>query len=333
MISLDLSTIPSPVLITGAGGFIGSHLAELFVEQGLQTRAFVHYNSQGCWRWLDESAARKDIQVIAGDIRDYDAVSRAMRGCKSVLHLAALIGIPYSYVSPLAYVKTNIEGTYNILESARNLGLENIVITSTSETYGSAQRIPIDENHPASAQSPYAASKVAADSLALSYHRSFNLPVKIARPFNTYGPRQSARAIIPTIISQILLGDQKLRLGNLNPTRDLTFVKDTVRGILSIAASDELIGAATNIGTGHEIAIGDLVLKIAELMKVKLTIESDPQRVRPESSEVDRLCGDASKLRETTGWMPQHSLDQGLSETIDWLKGHQAFYRPEMYAL
>jgi dTDP-glucose 4,6-dehydratase len=222
------------VLVTGAGGFIGSHLAELLVREGFAVRAFVHYNARGTWGWLEESSCKQDLEVVSGDVRDYDAVSRALAGCDAVFHLAALIGIPYSYISPLAYIRTNVEGTYNILEAARALGTAQVLITSTSETYGTAQYVPIDEQHPLVGQSPYSATKIAADQLAVSYYRSFNLPVKIVRPFNTYGPRQSARAVIPAIITQILAGARVLRLGNLAPTRDLTYVEDTARGFLAI---------------------------------------------------------------------------------------------------
>lgn len=323
--------IASPVLITGAGGFIGSHLTEMCVERGLRVRAFVHYNSGGEWGWLDHSPVKKDIEVIMGDVRDYDAVSQAVKGCQSIFHLAALIGIPYSYVSPLAYLRTNVEGTYNVLESARRLGVGNVVVTSTSEAYGSAQRVPIDESHPISAQSPYAASKVGADSLALSYHRSFDLPVKIARPFNTFGPRQSARAIIPTIITQIVSGRKQLCLGNLEPTRDLNYVTDTASGILAIAEEKALIGQATNIGSGKEISIKLLVERIASLLGASIEVTVDPQRLRPEASEVDRLCADASKLHSATGWTPKVDLADGLAKTIEWFQENQAHYKPQTY--
>lgn len=325
--------IASPVLITGAGGFIGSHLAELCVERGLAVRAFVHYNALGRWSWLDDSPVRDRLEMVAGDIRDYDAVSRAMDGCATVLHLAALIGIPYSYVSPLAYVRTNIEGAYNVLEAARNLGQGNVVMASTSETYGTARRVPIDEAHPSHPQSPYAASKAASDSLALSYHASFGLGVKVARPFNTYGPRQSARAIIPAVITQILDGQRTLQLGNLSPTRDLTFATDTARGILAVAACDALTGQAANIGTGREISIRELVEKIAAMMDAEVEILADPQRVRPPDSEVERLCADAGRLHAATGWVPEVPLDEGLRRTIAWLDEHRSLYRARMYSV
>ncbi|MGC3976846.1 MAG: SDR family NAD(P)-dependent oxidoreductase [Paludibacteraceae bacterium] len=236
------------VLITGAGGFIGSHLTELLVEKGLNVKAFVHYNSSNKWGWLDSSSVKNNVQVISGDVRDFDSVFAAMQGCDTVFHLAALIGIPYSYVSPQAYIKTNIEGTYNILQSARQLNIEKLMVTSTSETYGTAQYVPIDEKHPMVGQSPYSATKIGADQLAISYYKSFNLPVKIVRPFNTYGPRQSARAIIPTVISQILSGNKTLKLGNLTPTRDLTFVKDTANGFLKVhKPTDFLVKLPTSV--------------------------------------------------------------------------------------
>jgi dTDP-glucose 4,6-dehydratase len=242
------------VLITGAGGFIGSHLVELYAEKGYEVKAFVHYNSTGHWGWLEASPVKSEIEVLAGDIRDYDFVYSATKTVDMVLHLAALIGIPYSYISPLAYIRTNIEGTYNVLESARKHETSRVLITSTSEVYGTAEYVPIDEKHPVTGQSPYAASKISADQLALSYHRSFNLPVTIARPFNTYGPRQSARAVVPNIISQIMSGHKQIRLGNLTPTRDLTYVADTVNGILEISKSENLLGEVTNIGMNESIS-------------------------------------------------------------------------------
>jgi dTDP-glucose 4,6-dehydratase len=319
------------VLVTGAGGFIGSHLAELLVREGYQVRAFVHYNATAQWGWLENSPLKKEMEVISGDIRDFDSVSSAMTGCEQVFHLAALIGIPYSYVSPMAYIRINIEGTYNVLESARRLGTGQVMVTSTSETYGTAQYIPIDEKHPMVGQSPYSATKIAADQLAVSYYRSFNLPVKIVRPFNTYGPRQSARAIIPTVISQILSGITRLHLGNLHPTRDLTFVEDTAAGFLSIARSPELFGEFTNIGMSEEISIGDLVKKIAGLIGTEIEIETDQVRIRPGASEVERLFCDNRKLLAHSDWKPLHSLDVGLTKTIDWLKGNLSLYKPDRY--
>lgn len=319
------------VLITGAAGFIGSHLAEGCVAAGWSVRAFVRYNSANRWGWLDYSDAKSDIEVVIGDVRDYDAVHRAATGCDEIYHLAALIGIPYSYVSPLAYVRTNVEGTYNILEAARNLGTGNVLVTSTSETYGTAQYAPIDEKHPAVGQSPYAATKVGADQLALSYFLSFGLPVRIVRPFNTYGPRQSARAIIPTIITQILNGQKVLKIGNVTPTRDLTFVKDTAAGFRAIAAAPGLIGQATNIGMNEEISIGDLVHLIAELMGTQVEIHTEAQRLRPQNSEVMRLRCNNEKLLRETAWKPDYTLRRGLLETIAWLQKNAHFYKSELY--
>lgn len=319
------------VLITGAAGFIGSHLVEKCVEAGYSVKAFTHYNSKNSWGWLDNSKIKNEIEVVTGDIRDYDSVYNAMKNVDGVLHLAALIGIPYSYVSPLAYIRTNVEGTYNVIQAGRQLETENIVVTSTSETYGTAQFVPITEQHPAVGQSPYSATKISADEIALSYYRSFNTPIKIARPFNTYGPRQSARAIIPTIISQIASGITELKLGNLTPTRDLTFVKDTAKGFISIYESDNLWGESTNIGMKDEISIGDLVHKIAELMNVEITINIDNERVRPGKSEVERLFCDNSKILEKTNWTPDYNLESGLLETIDWVKENIHVFKPNLY--
>lgn len=321
------------ILITGAGGFIGSHLTELSVEQGYNVKAFVRYNSRNHWGWLEDSKYLEDIQVISGDIRDYDSVYNSMEDCDTVFHLAALIGIPYSYISPLAYIKTNIEGTYNVLQSAKELSVENVLITSTSETYGTAQYVPINEKHPMVGQSPYSASKISADQMAISYFRSFNLPVKIVRPFNTYGPRQSARAIIPTIITQILSGKKKIKLGNLNPTRDLTFVKDTANGFLEIAKSDKLYGEITNIGMNEEISVGKLAALIIKLMGEKVEILQDEIRIRPDKSEVERLFCDNSKITDKTNWKPKYTLQMGLKETIDWFskKENLAKYKTDIY--
>ena len=319
------------ILITGAAGFIGSHLTELLVKKDFIVRAFVRYNSKNNWGWLENSEVKNDIEIITGDIRDYDSVFNAMKGCTAVFHLAALISIPYSYVSPLAYIKTNVEGTYNILQAARELNLEQVLITSTSETYGTAQYVPIDEKHPLVGQSPYSASKIAADQLAISYYRSFELPVKIVRPFNTYGPRQSARAIIPTIITQILSGKIKIKLGNLHPTRDLTFVKDTCKGFLEIYKSEKLFGEITNIGMNEETTIGDLVKKIAKLLKTHIEIEIEEQRVRPKNSEVDRLYCDNTKLINNTFWKPDYNLEKGLIETINWIKHNLSYFKHNLY--
>lgn len=319
------------VLITGAGGFIGSHLTELLVQKGFEVKAFVHYNSKNNWGWLETSEIKNDLEVFNGNIRDYDSVFNAVKGNDAVFHLAALIGIPYSYVSPKAYIETNITGTYNVLQSAKELGLEQVLVTSTSETYGTAQYVPIDEKHPMVGQSPYSASKIAADQLAISYYRSFKLPVKIVRPFNTYGPRQSARAIIPTVISQILTGKRTIKLGNLNPTRDLTFVRDTCKGFLEIFKADKVYGEITNIGMKNEITVGDLVNKISDLLNVTLTIETEEQRVRPENSEVERLFCDNSKIIYNTNWKPDYDLEKGLVETIEWMKENISLYKAELY--
>lgn len=319
------------VLVTGAAGFVGSHLTEKCVELGYQVKAFTHYNSKNNWGWLETSPHRTNIEVITGDIRDFDSVSAAIKDVDTVFHLAALIGIPYSYVSPLAYVKTNVEGTYNVLQAAKTWGTKNVLVTSTSETYGTAQYVPMDEKHPMVGQSPYSASKIGADNLAVSYFRSFATPVKIVRPFNVYGPRQSARAIIPSIIIQILNGQRKLKLGNVDPTRDLTFVKDTVSGFLTIAKHDVFNGEYVNVGMKHEISVRDLVHLIAKLMKTEVEITSDEQRVRPTQSEVERLFCENQKLVKTTNWAPNYSLEKGLTETIEWLTKHQEQYKSDVY--
>ncbi|HCU07036.1 MAG TPA: NAD-dependent dehydratase [Holosporales bacterium] len=319
------------ILVTGAGGFIGSHLTELLVGKGYNVKAFVHYNSKNHWGWLESFDYRDQIEVISGDIRDYDSVHSATKGCDSVFHLAALIGIPYSYISPLAYIRTNIEGTYNILQAAKELELENILVTSTSETYGTAQYIPIDEKHPMVGQSPYSASKIGADQLAISFHKSFDLDVKIVRPFNTFGPRQSARAIIPTVITQILKGNHVLKLGNVTPTRDLTFVKDTAKGFLSIANSNQTTGEITNIGMSSEISVQDLVHLIGKIMNTSLEIVSEDMRIRPGKSEVERLYCNNEKIRKTTDWVPDYDLTSGLTETIQWLEKNIHHYKPELY--
>ena len=271
------------------------------------------------------------MEIVAGDIRDYDMIHAAMKGTEAVFHLAALIGIPYSYVSPLAYIRTNIEGSYNVLQAARNLSLAQVIMTSTSETYGTGQYIPIDEKHPMVGQSPYSATKIAADQIALSYFRSFDLPVKVVRPFNTYGPRQSARAIIPTVITQILDGQKEIKLGNVSPTRDLTFVEDTVEGFWEISKSDKLLGEITNIGTGKEISVENLVKLISELMQTEINIHSDQERIRPPKSEVERLLCDNSKILKYTHWSPKFELRAGLKKTIQWLEKHQDLYKSELY--
>lgn len=319
------------VLITGSAGFIGSHLTELLVKEGFNVKALVKYNSRNNWGWLESSEVKNEVEVLTGDIRDYDSVHSALQDCTAVFNLAALIGIPYSYLSPLAYIKTNIEGTYNVLQASKKLGLEQVLVTSTSETYGTAQYVPIDEKHSVVGQSPYSASKIAADQIAISYYKSFSLPVKIVRPFNTYGPRQSARAIIPTVITQILSGRKTIKLGNVTPTRDLTFVKDTCKGFLEIFKSDKLFGETINIGMQNEITIEDLVNKIAKKLKVEVDIETDDQRVRPENSEVERLFCDNTKLLTNTNWKPDYNIENGLDETIEWLKINLDLYKPEIY--
>ena len=319
------------ILITGAGGFIGSHMVERCVMQGYDTRAFVRYKSNNQWGWLENSKYIHDFEIITGDIRDYDSVRKAISGCNAVIHMAALIGIPYSYISPLAYVKTNIEGTYNVLEASREHSLRNVIITSTSETYGSAQYVPIDEKHSYVGQSPYSATKIAADQLAKSYHKSFHVPVTIARPFNTYGPRQSARAVIPAVVSQILKGDGEIKLGNVTPTRDLTFVEDTVNAFIEILKNDSLRGEAVNIGNNEEISIGNLAELIAHIMKKEISVVTDENRVRTNASEVDRLRCDNTKIMENTSWKPRVSLNEGLERTIQWIEAHLDTYKPEMY--
>lgn len=319
------------ILVTGAAGFIGSHLAERCVELGYKTRVLVRYNSKNNFGWLENSPFKNEIEVITGDIRDYDSVYSATKGCDTVFHLAALIGIPYSYVSPMAYIKTNVEGTYNVLQSARELNVENVLVTSTSETYGTAQYVPIDEKHPLVGQSPYSASKIGADQLALSYYLSFNTPVKLVRPFNTYGPRQSARAVIPTIITQILSGDKEIKLGSVKPTRDLTFVKDTANGFIEIAKTPSFTGQVTNIGMNDEISVGDLASLIASLMETKINVLTDEVRVRPGKSEVERLFCDNTKLIHHTKWKPDYTLKKGLTETINWLRDNLSYYKTNLY--
>ena len=319
------------VLITGAAGFLGSHLTEKLIESGIKVRALMHYDSNNNWGWLEKSKYKKEIEFVVGDIRDFDSVYSAMKDVDEVFHLAALIGIPYSYLSPLAYIKTNIEGTYNVIQSAKLLNTKNIIITSTSETYGSAQYIPIDEKHPNVGQSPYSATKIGADNLAISFYRSFGLPIKIVRPFNIYGPRQSARAIIPSIGIQILNGMKEIRLGNLEATRDLTFVTDTVNGFIEISKQHKLNGECTNIGMNHEISIKDLVEKISKIINRKIIIKTDARRVRPEKSEVNRLVCDNSKIKKYTNWQPKYNLEKGLKETIDWLEDNKKIFKSDIY--
>ena len=323
------------VLITGSDGFIGSHLTAELIDQGCNVRAFVYYNSFSSWGWLDNLDKEKlsKIEVVAGDIRDRGSVAKAMEGIDVGFHLAALIGIPYSYDSPESYVGTNITGTLNVLEEARRMGTERVIVTSTSEVYGTAQYVPIDEKHPFQGQSPYSATKIGGDRMAESYFRSFNVPVTIARPFNTYGPRQSARAIIPTIISQLCNGSDEISLGSLSPTRDLVYVKDTARGFISLAENDNTIGEEINIATQDEITIGDLAQKLISAIRPAATIISDEQRVRPEKSEVERLVGSNEKSKSLTGWVPEWSLDNGLKATIEWFKepANLAAYKSDIY--
>lgn len=319
------------ILVTGAAGFIGSHLVEELVKQGHRVKAFVRYNARNDWGWLQCLPCISDIEICTGDIRDYDSVKHAMRGVEVVFHLAALVGIPYSYLTPLAYIKTNVEGTYNILQAAREEGVERVIHTSTSEVYGTALYVPIDEEHPLQAQSPYAASKIGADQLALSFHRSFGLPVVVVRPFNTFGPRQSARAIIPTIITQVLAGTQTIRLGNLHPTRDFNYVLDTVSGIITVGLAEGTVGQVVNLGSGREISIGELVLMVAKLFGKEIYIQQEEPRVRPPGSEVERLLCDNRKARRLTGWEPRYTLEEGLRETINWFRENLRLYKPDLY--
>lgn len=321
------------VLITGADGFIGSHLTESLLEKGYDVKAFVYYNSFNNWGWLDTLPKEKlsQIEIFSGDIRDPNGVREAMKGVDGVFHLAALIAIPFSYHSPDSYVDTNIKGTLNVLQAARELGTERIMVTSTSEVYGTAQYVPIDEKHPFQGQSPYSATKIGADRLAESFYRSFNLPVSIVRPFNTYGPRQSARAIIPTIITQLLAGKEEIKLGSLMPTRDFNYVKDTAAGFIAIAESDKTIGEEINIATQHEITIGDLAREIIRQINPNAKIVCDNQRFRPEKSEVNRLLGSNSKIKELTDWVPRYTFEQGIQDTIMWLRDNLDVYKVDVY--
>ena len=318
-------------LVTGAGGFIGSHLAEYLVQKGIEVKAFVRYNSRNNWGWLEDSPYKDRIEVYRGDIRDFDSVKDAMKSIDVVFHLAALIGIPYSYISPLAYIRTNVEGTYNVLQAARELNTQKVIHTSTSEIYGTAQYVPIDEKHPVNPQSPYAATKSGADQLALTFYRSFGLPVSVIRPFNTFGPRQSARAVIPTIISQLLAGKKRIKLGNLEATRDMNYVMNTCEGFYQVGLHERSTGEVINLGSNREIPIKDLAQLIASLMNRELKIEIDDGRIRPDKSEVERLLCDSSKAKELTGWEPRHTLEEGLKETIKWLENHMEYYKPNIY--
>lgn len=323
------------VLVTGSDGFIGSHLTEELVRKGYEVKAFVYYNSFNNWGWLDSlpKDVMDHIEIFQGDIRDPNGVSEAMKGCQAVFHLAALIAIPFSYHSPDTYVDTNIKGTLNVLQAARHLGTERVLVTSTSEVYGTAQYVPIDEKHPYQGQSPYSATKIAADRLAESFYRSFELPVTIVRPFNTYGPRQSARAVIPTIITQLLWGKDRIKLGSLTPTRDFNYVKDTVNGFIAMYQSEKTIGQEINIATQQEISIGELAEELIRQINPKARIECEENRLRPEKSEVNRLLGSNRKIMELTDWKPQYTFEQGLAETVEFLRNNLDKYKVDIYNL
>lgn len=321
------------VLITGSDGFIGSHLTEELVMHGYQVKAFVFYNSFNHWGWLEALPKEicKEIEIFSGDVRDPNGVRKAMAGMDMVFHLAALIAIPFSYHSPDSYIDTNIKGTLNILQAARDCNMQRVLITSTSEVYGTAQYVPIDESHPFQGQSPYSATKIGADRLAESFYRSFSLPVTIVRPFNTYGPRQSARAVIPTIISQLLEGKTEIKLGALTPTRDFNYVKDTVCGFRKIAESNQTIGEEINIATQTEISIGKLAEELIHQINPNATIACDNERIRPEKSEVNRLIGSNNKIQKLTTWKPKYTLKKGLSETIEFMMQHKNVYKANFY--
>jgi len=323
------------VLVTGADGFIGSHLVEALLKENCKVKAFTYYNSFNSWGWLDSFPKNKldNIEIFTGDIRDPNGVRTAVRDVDVVFHLAALIAIPYSYHSPDSYVDTNIKGTLNVLQAGRDEGCEKILVTSTSEVYGTAQYVPIDEKHPFQGQSPYSATKIGADRIAESFYRSFDAPVAIVRPFNTYGPRQSARAVIPTIITQLLNGKNEIKLGALHPTRDLLYVKDTANGFIEICKSDKTIGEEINIATQSEISIGDLAQKIINIINPDAKIISDSQRLRPGKSEVERLLGNNDKIKKLTGWKPDFNLDDGLEKTIEWFSDDENIkqYKSDIY--
>ena len=321
------------VLVTGADGFIGSHLTEGLLEKGYDVKAFVYYNSFNNWGWLDRlpEGKLKEIEIFTGDIRDPNGVREAMSGVDEVHHLAALIAIPFSYHSPDSYVDTNIKGTLNVLQAARQLDTQRILVTSTSEVYGTAQYVPIDEKHPFQGQSPYSATKIGADRLAESFYRSFNMPISIVRPFNTFGPRQSARAVIPTIITQLLAGKQEIKLGSLTPTRDFNYVKDTVAGFIAIAESEKTIGEEINIATQKEISIGDLAQEIISQINPQARIICDEKRLRPQNSEVNRLLGSNEKIKALTGWQQKYTFEQGISETIEWIRENMDVYKTDIY--
>lgn len=323
------------VLVTGADGFIGSHLTELLVEKGYCVKAFTYYNSFNTWGWLDTipQDMLQEIEIFAGDIRDPNGVREAMRGIDEVFHLAALIAIPFSYHSPDSYVDTNIKGTLNVLQAARELQTARILVTSTSEVYGTAQYVPIDEKHPYQGQSPYSATKIGADRLAESFYRSFDMPITIVRPFNTYGPRQSARAVIPTIISQLLAGKEEIKLGSLTPTRDFNYVKDTASGFYEISVSKKTVGEEINIATQTEISIGKLAEEIIQQINPKAKIVCDEVRLRPESSEVNRLLGSNAKIKELTNWNQKYTFAEGITETIEWIKENLNRFKADIYNL
>lgn len=323
------------ILVTGSDGFIGSHLTEELVRQGYEVKAFVYYNSFNTWGWLDTLSKdiKDSIQIFQGDIRDPNGVREAVKGVDAVFHLAALIAIPFSYHSPDTYVDTNIKGTLNILQAARECNTERILVTSTSEVYGTAQYVPIDELHPFQGQSPYSATKIGADRLAESFYRSFQLPVSIVRPFNTYGPRQSARAVIPTIITQLLSGKDEIKLGSLTPTRDFNYVKDTVNGFIKIFQSEKTIGEEINIATQQEISIGQLATELIRQIRPMAKIITEEQRLRPEKSEVNRLLGSNQKIMQLTNWKPEYTLEKGLAETIKFLSTNLDKYKADIYNL
>jgi len=321
------------VLVTGSDGFIGSHLVEELLKRGAEVRTFVYYNSFNSWGWLDHfsPSQKRKLDIFAGDIRDPNGVEEAMKDVDIVFHLAALIGIPFSYYSPDSYVDTNIKGTLNVLQAARKNKLKKVFVTSTSEVYGTAQYVPINEEHPVNPQSPYAATKAAADDLALSFYRSFDLPVTIVRPFNTFGPRQSARAIIPTIITQICSGKKSIALGNLDAMRDFNYISDTINGFIQLAEAGKTQGNVYNIGSGREVSVKDLVAMISKILKKDIKVLKDKQRIRPAKSEVERLLCDLSKIQKVCGWQPHVSLEDGLNKTCRWIKDHQNLYKPELY--
>ena len=325
------------ILVTGADGFIGSHLVERLLSMGFDVRAFVFYNSFGTWGWLDTlpETQRKQLDVFAGDIRDPNGVAQAMKQCDVVFHLAALIAIPFSYHSPDSYVDTNIKGTLNVLQAARSLGVQRVLVTSTSEVYGTAQYAPIDEKHPFQGQSPYSATKIGADRLAESFFRSFQTPVVIVRPFNTFGPRQSARAVIPTVITQLLSGHTNIHLGALSPTRDFNYVRDTVDGFVALAATDEALGQEVNIATGVEHSVGEVAQYLIDTINPAAQIVCEEQRLRPDNSEVFRLIGDRTKIANLCGWQPKYDLHAGLAETIEWFRepSHLASYKSWLYGV